>query len=93
LADDHVLCEVEERLRGSAHEADTITSLAVTNLPSRKPASISRRGREAGAPPDRLADPVLIDGHWVVVGISIGIAFADRVVGYLKARCRAVGPN
>jgi hypothetical protein len=77
LADDHVLCEVEERLRGSAREADTITSLAVTNLPSRNPASISCRGRKAGTPADRLAEPVLIDGHWVVVGISLGITFAE----------------
>jgi diguanylate cyclase (GGDEF)-like protein len=69
LAGDKVLCAVAKRLQELVREVDTVARVGGTNSVSFKLAS-----RIVAA----VSQPYEVDGHQVVIGVSIGIALAPR---------------
>ena len=79
-AGDRLLCEVADRLRATVREADGITRLggdefAIAQTGTEQPASAENLARRLI---ETLSRPYEIDGQIVVVGVSIGIAVAER---------------
>ncbi len=77
---DRLLCEVAGRLREVVREADTITRLggdefAIAQFGAGQPRASELLARRLI---ERLSQPYDIDGHLVVVGVSIGITLADH---------------
>lgn len=79
-AGDELLCEVAKRLVGCVRQGDTVGRLGGDEFAVILP-GVSDRG-QAVAIAERLVaavrEPVTADGHPVLVGVSLGIAFADQ---------------
>jgi diguanylate cyclase (GGDEF)-like protein len=76
---DRLLCEVADRMRGTAREVDTITRLggdefAIAQYGVDQPRSAELLARRLI---DTISRPYDIDGHRVVVGTSVGVTRAD----------------
>ena len=77
---DALLQAVAERLRGAMRETDTVARSAATSSPSCR--SRIEKPAEATAFADRMIEligaPFEVAGHQIVIGTSIGIAFAPQ---------------
>ncbi len=80
FAGDRLLQAVAQRLAGGVRESDTVARLggdefAIIQIPINSPMDATRLA-------DRLIDlikaPFIVEGHQIIIGTSIGIAFARR---------------